>query len=233
LANAKAGRLYEIRQTGRQLIQLENEVKQPFFADLSAQLGHEHKPSERNDFAIQPALPFRLGRSGPALATADIDGDGDRDLIITDTSDARLTFLLNDGNGVFAESPNSLPVGGTGVVVFDDGQAQRLLHLSEPPTLYSMANGQLRLAKRLAFDGMPSCAAALDVDGDGDTDLFIGGSSSLGQFPVASPSQLFLNDDGNYTASRLADVGLVSGCATGDMDGDGDTDLVLACEWAA
>ena len=118
LANAKAGRLYEIRQTGSQLIRPKNEVKQPFFADLSAQLGHEHKPSERNDFAIQPALPFRLGRSGPALATADIDGDGDRDLIITDTSDARLTFLLNDGNGVFAESPNSLPVGGTGVVVF-------------------------------------------------------------------------------------------------------------------
>tara|TARA_B110000444_G_scaffold221623_1_gene223095 strand:- start:939 stop:4289 length:3351 start_codon:yes stop_codon:yes gene_type:complete len=233
LANAKAGRLYEIRQKDSQPIKPKNKLKKIFFNDLSAQLGHEHKPSVRNDFAIQPALPFRLSHSGPALANADIDGDGDQDLIITDTSDARLTFLLNDGNGVFTESPNSLPVGGTGVVVFDDGQAQRLLHLSEPPMLYSMANGQLSLAKRLAFDGIPSCAAALDADGDGDTDLFIGGSSSLGQFPVASPSQLFLNDDGNYTSSRLVDVGLVSGCVTADMDGNGDTDLVLACEWGS
>ena len=230
LADAKAGRLYEIRQVSRRSIQPKSRVKQPFFTDLSAQLGHEHKATGRDDFKLQPGLPRSLNRTGPALANADIDGDGDQDLIVTGT---RLSILLNNGNGVFTESPSSLPIGGTGVVVFGEGQAQRLLHLSEPPTLYTIANGQLRLAKRLAFDGVPSCATAFDADGDGDTDLFIGGGSTAGQFPVAAPSQLFINHGGEFTGMRLGEVGLVSGCATGDMDGDGDTDLVLACEWGS
>ena len=230
LADAKAGRLYEIRQVSRRSIQPKSRVKQPFFTDLSAQFSHEHKATGRDDFKLQPGLPRSLNRTGPALANADIDGDGDQDLIVTGT---RLSILLNNGNGVFTESPSSLPIGGTGVVVFGEGQAQRLLHLSEPPTLYTIANGQLRLAKRLAFDGVPSCATAFDADGDGDTDLFIGGGSTAGQFPVAAPSQLFINHGGEFTGMRLGEVGLVSGCATGDMDGDGDTDLVLACEWGS
>ncbi len=230
LADAKAGRLYEIRQVSSRSIRLKSRVKQPFFTDLSAQLGHEHKGTGRDDFKLQPGLPRSLNRTGPALANTDIDGDGDQDLLIAGT---RLSILLNNGNGVFTESPSSLPIGGTGVVVFGEGQAQQLLHLSEPPTLYTIANGQLRLAKRLAFDGVPSCAATFDADGDGDTDLFIGGGSTAGQFPVAAPSQLFINHGGEFTGVRLGEVGLVSGCAAGDMEGDGDTDLVLACEWGS
>jgi len=230
LAGAEAGRLYEIRQAGSQPKKPKTTGKQPIFADSTHELGHRHRAANRDDFAIQPGLPRSLDRSGPALATADLDGDGDRDLIIADT---RLSLLLNDGKGRFTESPNSLSVGGRGVVVFGDGQAQQLLHLSEPPTLYTIGNGQLRLAKRLAFGGAPSCAAALDADGDGDIDLFIGGGPALGQFPVAAPSQLFINHNGDFVGEPLAKVGLVSGCATGDMDGDGDTDLVLACEWGS
>ena len=96
-------------------------------------------------------------------------------------------MLLNDGAGNFKRSANSLPSGGTGLIPFTDGQAQMLLHLSEPPAVYTIENGQLRLAKRLAFDGTPGSAAAFDAEGDGDTDLFIGGGTALGQFPAAAP----------------------------------------------
>ena len=210
LPDATAGRLYEIRQKDSQAVLAKNRVRQPIFADFTARLGHEHRATERDGFGLQPGLPRSLNRSGPALAAADIDDDGDRDLVIAGN---RLSILLNDGSGAFTESPNSLPVSGSGVVVFGEGQARRLLHLSEPPTLYSVADGQLLLAKRLAFDGVPSCAAALDADGDDDTDLFIGGGTAVGQFPVAAPSQLFINHDGGFVGEPLAKVGLVSGCA--------------------
>ena len=231
VVNAMAGHLYEIHQSSSRPITRKTGRKQPIFTTPAAPLGYVHKTVSRDDFAIQPGLPSSLNRAGPALATADIDGDGDRDLIVTDTGDARLVLLLNDGQGRFAESPNSLPVGARGVVVFNDGQAQQLLHLSEPPTLYTIDGGRLRLAKRLAFDGTPSCAATLDADGDGDLDLFIGGGSSLGQFPVAARSQLFMNHDGDFAGTPLPQVGLVTGCAAADINRDGDTDLVLTCEW--
>jgi hypothetical protein len=231
--NAMPGRLYDIQPSDFQPAKRKKSEKKPLFTHSTEQIVHAHLATFDDDFTIQPGLPRRLNQAGPALAAADIDRDGDRDLIITDTLDARLLLLINDGRGRFAESPNSLPVGGTGVVVFNNGQALQLLHLSEPSMLYTVATGRLRLAKRLAFDGMPSCAAALDADGDGDMDLFIGGGSSLGQFPVAAPSQLFINQSGNFVGSPLAKAGLVSGCAAGDIDADGDPDLVLACEWGS
>ena len=48
----------------------------------------------------------------------------------------------------------------------------------------------------------------------------------------------FLRADGKWkldeaNTKRLASVGLVSGAVFTDIDGDGDPDLILACEWGA
>ena len=190
MENATAGRLYEIRQAETKPIPAKPSAAATLFDDASAQLGHRHTATYRDDFELQPALPRSLNHDGPALAAVDVDGDGDTDLLVTDTNDPQLTILLNDGAGNFKRSANSLPSGGTGLIPFTDGQAQMLLQLSEPPAVYTIENGQLRLAKRLAVDGTPGSAAAFDAEGDGDTDLFIGGGTAPGQFPAAAASVL-------------------------------------------
>jgi len=78
--------------------------------------------------------------------------------------------------------------------------------------------------------------AMADIDGDGDLDLFAGGRFAPGRFPEPVSSTIWRNDKGKLTpAPDLSEpfnkVGLVSGAAFVDLDGDDTPDLVLATEW--
>jgi hypothetical protein len=78
--------------------------------------------------------------------------------------------------------------------------------------------------------------ALADFDGDGDLDLFAGGRVKPGRYPEAATSQIFDQNGQKFrlrgsSTNRFARVGLVSGVVCTDLDGDGDPDLALACEW--
>jgi hypothetical protein len=69
--------------------------------------------------------------------------------------------------------------------------------------------------------------AVADVDGDGALEMFIGSRYASNRWPEAGMSLLI---DGQKT-NVIADAGLVRGSIFTDLDGDADSDLVLACEW--
>ena len=77
-----------------------------------------------------------------------------------------------------------------------------------------------------------SCVKALDVDRDGDLDLFVGGHVRPGKFPYADESFLLVNDGrAQFRRVSLGKIGLVSDAMAMDVDKDGWPDLVLAGEW--
>ena len=85
-------------------------------------------------------------------------------------------------------------------------------------------------------------AAWLDYDGDGDIDLFVGNGASMkyhddgARLEVVhdASSRLYRNDGGMRFTDVTDEAGArrsdwINAIATGDIDGDGDPDLYLAC----
>jgi hypothetical protein len=79
--------------------------------------------------------------------------------------------------------------------------------------------------------------AAADVDRDGDLDLFLGGRTLPGRYPLPAGSHLWLNDGGVFRdvtaehAAELSATGRVVAAVWSDADNDGWPDLLLTTEW--
>ncbi|MEM1095823.1 MAG: FG-GAP-like repeat-containing protein, partial [Bacteroidota bacterium] len=94
-----------------------------------------------------------------------------------------------------------------------------------------------------ALDALPELATTGavvtgdDWDGDGDTDLFVGGHVHPGRYPLPERSYLLENVGGTFAdateraAPDLMAPGLVGDALWADLDGDSSAELVVAGEW--
>jgi hypothetical protein len=79
--------------------------------------------------------------------------------------------------------------------------------------------------------------AAADFDGDGDTDVYIGGRVLLGAYPQAPRSYLLRNDHGKFVdvtktiCPALENAGLINAAVWADIDGDKKPELIIAGDW--
>ncbi len=211
-----------------------------------------HHEKAFDDFAYQSLLPNRLSQLGPGVAWADLNGDGRDDLVIGSGNGGKLMLHLGSENGNSFEGklgPGAtldltsviawnLKPGNPTLLVGQSNYEQSDRQFAQPASVlgYSL-DAELSktplLPGRMATTG-PMTAA--DVDGDGDLDLFLGGRTIPARYPEPANSHLFLNENGKLrpdaaNAKVLEKIGLVSGAVFGDLDGDGDPDLILACEW--
>ena len=261
VADARAGRLYEIRegavspQPSAAGVQPSSRpaVPPPLFEDRSSFLDERHSQIQVNEFVRQPLLDFQLSQLGPGVSWLDLDDDGDEDLLMAQGAGGSLAWHRND-RGRFTRVATGLAAGS-----FDFTMALRMpgrgaagvliarsTYRAENPAQAMGAGAVVRLelggragaaSEVIGPDTASAGPIALaDVDGDGDLDLFVGSRVIPGAYPVPPSSHLYRNEGGSFTLDRENEVvfqlaGMVSAATFSDLDADGDPDLALAVDW--
>lgn len=230
----------------------------PIFASIG--LNFTHPESDYIDFNVQRLLPHKLSQFGPAIAVADVNGDGLDDFYVSGSHFNKGKFFIQKPDGQFViqdllpgEDGNAKRGEELGTLFFDaDGDGDQDLYLATggyefdlsdtcyQDKLYLNEGGRFTLAKGALppILSSGSCAKAADFDRDGDLDLFVGGRVLPFQYPLPVTSYLLRNDGkGHFTeankdaAPALENIGLVCDALWTDYDNDGWQDILLAGEW--
>lgn len=211
------------------------------FVERTAQLGPDLSPA---------------GTSTTDVNLVDVDGDGDLDVYLAEGTDSLAgrpdRLLLNDGTGQFADaSAARLPAPNTqNSTVADfgdvdgDGDLDAIvagvlgedLLLNDGAGVFTKANGQIPppivIPPANRFD-ISAEARFADVDGDGDLDILIANENPFNPSPTGGDqNRLWINDGtgrfADQTAARLpARTDQTGAIVPGDVDGDGDLDLIV------
>ncbi len=220
---------------------------------------YKHEENRFSEFDREPLIPHMVSTEGPALAVADINHDGLEDVFIGSSKDKKSAVFLQQANGKFIRTTqpsmdadsvyedvdaNWIDVNNDGnidLVIASGGNEYYGTDKYLLPRAY-INDGKGNLSKvGDAFNGLfmtASCIVPYDFNGDGFTDLFLGGRAVPWEYGK-TPSSYLLQNDGkghfkNVTANynkELSNIGIITQALWFDIDKDGDKDLIVSTEW--
>ncbi|UOR05096.1 FG-GAP-like repeat-containing protein [Hymenobacter aerilatus] len=191
-------------------------------------------------FRIARTATFRVGQQPTAVQLADVDNDGDLDVLTSDSGSNTVSIRINSGAGTFS--------GTTSIAVGAAPADLRLADLDSDGDLdlvtVNAADGTVSVRLNNGLGGYSQTATLLlplgstpnslqtgDVDADGDLDLVVaqGRGGQVMTF-LNKGAANFAAQYGALELSSLFGSPVALGVTLGDVDGDGDLDLITADE---
>ena len=235
-------------------------ASKPLLKKSSTQIPYQHIENNYTDFDFDALVLHMNSNQGPALAVADLNGDG--------LDDTYLGAALGQVGQIYLQKPAGDFVS-TKLTAFErdriyedvaacfidfdadgdqdlyvvSGGSERVRGISYQDRLYinETKGGNIKFV--LSKESLPAaeisgaCVKPFDFDGDGDIDLFVGARINPVKYGIPVTSQLLENRDGKFIditkekAPQLEALGMVTDAAWTDIDDDGKTDLILVGEW--
>ncbi|MBS1599081.1 MAG: VCBS repeat-containing protein [Bacteroidetes bacterium] len=181
---------------------------------------YRHNDFDLIDFNIQTLLPHKLSDYCPAIAVADIDGNGIDDFVVGGNATNHAKLFFQQPNGQFLQKdllPKTVnePVNykDEGILLFDaNGDGSPDLYIASGG--YKTATDTSGYQDRLYInDGKGNfkadsfalpvnytsklCVRAMDFNNDGKMDLFVSGRVQPAKYPMPVNSFIFRNDSEN------------------------------------
>ncbi|MEX0647920.1 MAG: VCBS repeat-containing protein [Balneolaceae bacterium] len=267
LENIGANQMVEVNQTDAagmfDYSSLHQTNDDALLSDITSQadLDFVHRENSFDDFSREPLMPYKLSVRGPALATADINGDGLDDFYIGGSHGMAGSLFVQLENARFVEvsisdfdedkasedvdavffdaTGNGLPdlyvVSGGNELSDDSRDLQDRLYINRGDNNFEKSPNSL---PDIRVSG--SVVTAADFDGDGSVDLFTGGHSVAWRYGIGPKSTLLKNngrgmfeDVTEDIAPEIETIGNVTSAAWIQNSGQEKPDLIIAGEWMA
>jgi len=218
-----------------------------------------HKEQFFDDYKHQILLPHKFSQQGPALAKADVNGDGLEDFYVggalgkpgylylqllsggflkTENTPWERHKFTEDIDALFLDVDNDNDMD---LYVVSGGNEFESNNPAYLDRLYlNDGTGKFIFSKKslpdLFLSG--SVVTASDYDKDGDLDLFIGSKLKPWSYPEPTSSYILKNNKGVFeidsvNSKNFKDWGMVSDAIWTDIDNDNDKDLVVVGEWSS
>lgn len=260
LANIEVNQILVVEQSDS-TSELQKPVpeSEDYFQLLSTNIDYTHKEDDFTDSGREYLNPRIFNHEGPAIAVADVDGNGLEDVFFGgakgqsaelwlqksennfEKAESRFFDLLSIAEDVSARFFDADNDGDMDLYVTSAGNEHSESVIYSYDKLYiNQGNGLFQFSPQALnkVNSQGKTIAIADVDGDGDLDIYVGAnvvSSAYGK----DPEHFLLINNGqgffqNQFQSRFdigESIGMVNDSEFYDYDQDGDQDLIVIGEW--
>ncbi len=230
-----------------------------YFTKINSSL-KPHIENNHSDFNYEGLIQQMVSKEGPTISAADVNGDGLEDVFIGGAKEQTGQLYIQTASGIFklaisvafeldknledtastffdvdSDGDNDLVVGSGGNEVEDEKNYVTRIYLND-------GKGNFSKSKKIIPSTFHNTSVIVpcDYDGDGDMDMFIGSRSVPAVYGINAKQQLLENvgrgefkDVTNSKAYAFKNLGMVTDAVWYDVDGDGQTDLIVTQDWGS